>query len=157
MVQYSVMPFYLAYAPSVFQWLINDESSPLHTSMTFYSTLQIFPLTYPSSYCKLRENHSYVKGEKCKFHIATTTFPSWILSPKWVIMDQEKVQAISDRLVPSQTFTADLSKSSASLLLLLFLHLKEPQINWLGDKQQTKPSRISRGLLSQHPYSNFRT
>lgn len=45
---------------------------------------------------KLREHHLYVKGEKCEFHAATTSFLGYIINPQGTAMDQEKVKAMAD-------------------------------------------------------------
>lgn len=74
---YQVMPYGLARSPSVFQCLISDM---LQECLGKYVTAYIddiliyscdlqSPVTHVKQVVQLlRENHLYVKGEKCEFH-----------------------------------------------------------------------------------------
>ncbi len=103
--EYSVMPYGLANAPSVFQSFINE---------IFRDILNCYVIAYIDDiliYSKTREqhilhvrnvlsrllaNHLYVKAEKCEFHVSSTTFLGYRISPKGVEMDTGKVDAVME-------------------------------------------------------------
>ena len=43
---------------------------------------------------KLQANNIFVKAEKCEFHVTTTQFLGFIISPEGISMDEVKVQAV---------------------------------------------------------------
>lgn len=49
---------------------------------------------------KLRENHLYVKGEKCEFHMSKIAFLGYIIRVKGVEMSKEKVKAVREWPIP---------------------------------------------------------
>lgn len=45
---------------------------------------------------RLREHQLYIKGEKCEFHCSTVKFLGYVIFPRGIAMDQDKVLAIWD-------------------------------------------------------------
>lgn len=50
---------------------------------------------------KLRENHLYIKGEKCEFHVPQVSFLGYMIDQHGVAMDNEKVMVVAKWLVPT--------------------------------------------------------
>ncbi|CAN2390671.1 K02A2.6-like, partial [Pristimantis euphronides] len=49
---------------------------------------------------RLRENHLYIKLEKCEFHKTKIQFLGYVISPQGLRMDSSKIQAIQDWPAP---------------------------------------------------------
>ncbi|XDV43397.1 hypothetical protein PO909_011882 [Leuciscus waleckii] len=100
--EYRVMPYGLSNAPSVFQGYMNEIFRDfLHRFVIFYiDDILIFSknLTEHHQHMKqvlqrLREQHLYLKLEKCEFHTSTVHFLGYI-NQQGIQMDQRKVEAI---------------------------------------------------------------
>ncbi|XP_049335604.1 uncharacterized protein LOC125802248 [Astyanax mexicanus] len=101
--EYLVMPFGLRNAPSVFQAFVNDVFRDMIGQFVIVSIDDI--LIYSDSFenhvhqvrqvlTRLLEHQLYVKGEKCEFHLPSTTFLGYIISPTGITMDDHKVEAV---------------------------------------------------------------
>ncbi|KAI4899208.1 hypothetical protein NFI96_032636 [Prochilodus magdalenae] len=49
---------------------------------------------------RLLENQLYIKGEKCEFHQGSISFLGYIISPQGVVMDDRKVEAVTNWPIP---------------------------------------------------------
>ncbi|XP_069599266.1 uncharacterized protein [Ranitomeya imitator] len=49
---------------------------------------------------RLRQNHLYIKLEKCKFHQTEIQFLGYVMSSRGICMDESKTQAIKNWPVP---------------------------------------------------------
>ncbi|KAK3523070.1 hypothetical protein QTP86_012653 [Hemibagrus guttatus] len=78
--EYCVMPFGLTNALAVFQALINGDH-----------VRQVREVL-----ARLQQHHLFVKLEKCEFHRTTVTFLGYVISPRGVEMDTNKVRAVSE-------------------------------------------------------------
>ncbi len=103
--EYLVMPFDLTNAPAVFQALINDTlRDTLDRFMFIY--LDDFLIFFPDKETHIQhvrqvlqhllDNQLFVKVEKCKFHIPSVAFLSFISSQYGIQMDPSKVSAVSN-------------------------------------------------------------
>ncbi|KAK3527496.1 hypothetical protein QTP86_023020 [Hemibagrus guttatus] len=108
--EYCVMPFGLTNAPAVFQALINgvfrdllgrgviayiDDILVYSTSMEDHMR-QVWEVL-----ARLQRFHLFVKLEKCEFHQTMVTFLGYVISPRGVEMDTNKVQAVSEWPAPA--------------------------------------------------------
>ncbi|KAI4898691.1 hypothetical protein NFI96_020791 [Prochilodus magdalenae] len=103
--EYLVMPFGLRNAPSVFQSFINDVLRDMLGLfvIAYIDDILIYSPDLPTHIqhvrrvlSRLLENQLYVKGEKCEFHLGSTSFLGYIISPEGVIMDDQKVEAVAN-------------------------------------------------------------
>lgn len=105
---YQVMPYGLSSAPSVFQCFIKDVLRDFlgRFIIVYIDDILIYFPTYKShvthvwQHVKLREHHLYVKGEKCEFHVMTTSFFGYIIGQEGIPMDQSKVWAFAEWPTP---------------------------------------------------------
>lgn len=104
--QYKVMPYGLAYVPSV--CLINDALCEFlerfviaYRHILIYSPSKETHVNHVKRVLeRLRMNQLYVKGEKCEFHVETVTFLGYIISAYRIKMDYDKLHAIRDWPAP---------------------------------------------------------
>lgn len=98
------MPYGLSSAPSVFQCLINDVLRAFLGKLViaYIDDILIYSANYYSQVnhvcqviAKLQENHLYINEEKCKFHATMISFLGYIFNQECIIMDQNKVHAIT--------------------------------------------------------------
>ena len=99
------MPFRLSNAPSMFQRFINELFTDLlDVYVIFYlDDILIYPENLEEHKKQIKEvlrqlkaNRLYVSPSKCVFHQEQIEFLGFILSPKGLCMDEEKVRAIWD-------------------------------------------------------------
>ena len=103
--EYSVMPYGLANAPSVFQSFINEIFRDIlnHYVIAYIDDILIYSKTREQHIHHVRNvlsrllaNNLYVKAEKCEFHVSSTTFLGYKISHKGVEMDNGKVEAVTE-------------------------------------------------------------
>lgn len=103
--EYQVMPFGLTNAPAVFQNMVNDVLRDMLNRFLFVylDDLLIYSPDLETHQHHVRQvlqrllaNRLFVKGEKCEFHVETTSFLGFIISKDRLQMDPAKVAAVSD-------------------------------------------------------------
>lgn len=103
--EYSVMPYGLSNAPSVFQSFINEIFRDIlnHYVIAYIDDILIFSKTHElhiqhvkDVLSRLLANQLYVKAEKCEFHVASTNFLGYKISHQGVEMDIKKVEAVTE-------------------------------------------------------------
>ncbi|XP_075180996.1 uncharacterized protein LOC142251834 [Anomaloglossus baeobatrachus] len=103
--EYLVMPFGLCNAPAAFQHLVNDIFRDimdqfmviyLDDILIFSDSLQEHQEHVKTVLTRLRENHLYIKLEKCEFHCSQIQFLGYVISPQGLNMESGKIQAILD-------------------------------------------------------------
>ncbi|KAK1792736.1 hypothetical protein P4O66_012665, partial [Electrophorus voltai] len=104
-IQPSMSPWRLAFsfvAPSVFQAFINDTLRKylgnyvimyIDDILKYSRDLESHIRHIRSALKKLLDNGLYVKGEKCEFHLTTTTFLGYIISQGGITMDDRKIES----------------------------------------------------------------
>ncbi|KAI4900377.1 hypothetical protein NFI96_000695, partial [Prochilodus magdalenae] len=101
--EYRVMSFGLRNAPSVFQAFINDVLRDMigQFVIAYIDDILIYSPDYSSHVQHVRQvltrllkHQLYVKGEKCEFHLKSTSFLGYVISPEGVVMDDHKVDAV---------------------------------------------------------------
>ncbi|KAI4902633.1 hypothetical protein NFI96_002208 [Prochilodus magdalenae] len=101
--EYRVMSFGLRNAPSVFQAFINDVLRDMigQFVIAYIDDILIYSSDYNSHVQHVRQvltrllkHQLYVKGEKCEFHLRSTSFLGYVISPEGVVMDDHKVDAV---------------------------------------------------------------
>ncbi|KAI4894728.1 hypothetical protein NFI96_008423 [Prochilodus magdalenae] len=107
--EYQVMSFGLRNAPSVFQAFINDVLRDMlgHFVIAYIDDILVYSPDLPTHVqhvrrvlSRLLENHLYVKGEKCEFHLGSVSFLGYVISPEGVVMDDRKVDAVANWPAP---------------------------------------------------------
>ncbi|KAK3571043.1 hypothetical protein QTP86_001290 [Hemibagrus guttatus] len=108
--EYCVMPFGLTNAPAVFQALINGVFRDLlgRGVIAYIDDILVYSTSMEEHVCQVREVlarlqrfHLFVKLEKCEFHRTTMTFLGYVISPRGVEMDTNKVRAVSEWPAPA--------------------------------------------------------
>lgn len=97
------MPYGLSSGPSVFQNFVNDVLRDFLGKILITYIGDIYSTDYDlhvQHVCQvltgLRDSYLYIKGEKCKFHMSTTSFLGYVISPDGTSMDMDKVWAVSE-------------------------------------------------------------
>ncbi|KAI4874604.1 hypothetical protein NFI96_006457, partial [Prochilodus magdalenae] len=107
--EYQVMSFGLRNAPSVFQAFINDVLRDMlgHFVIAYIDDILIYSPDLPTHVrhvrrvlSRLLENHLYVKGKKCEFHLGSVSFLGYVISPEGVVMDDRIVDAVANWPAP---------------------------------------------------------
>lgn len=107
--EYNVMPFGLTNAPAIFQHLMNDVFREyldkfvicyLDDILIYSKNVEEHETHVKLVLQKLRDAGLYAKLEKCVFHQPKVEFLGYIISDKGLLMDQKKVQAVTDWTVP---------------------------------------------------------
>ena len=97
------MPFGFTNAPATFQRFINytlgedlDEFcvAYLDDILIYSNNLLDHQQHVFRILKKLKANNIFVKAEKCEFHVTTTQFLGFIISPEGISMYEVKVQAV---------------------------------------------------------------
>ncbi|KAK3541648.1 hypothetical protein QTP86_033849 [Hemibagrus guttatus] len=152
--EYCVMPFGLTNAPAVFQALINGVFRDLlgRGVIAYIDDILVYSTSMEEHVCQVREVlarlqrfHLFVKLEKCEFHRTTVTFLGYVISPRGVEMDTNKVRAVSEWPAPAtikelQRFLGFAnfyrrfirSYSSVAAPLTSLLRGKPKKLNWTG-------------------------
>ncbi|KAK3521344.1 hypothetical protein QTP70_003454 [Hemibagrus guttatus] len=152
--KYCVMPFGLTNAPAVFQALINRVFRDLlgRGVIAYIDDILVYSTSMEEHVCQVREVlarlqhfHLFVKLEKCEFHRTTVTFLGYVISPRGVEMDTNKVRAVSEWPAPAtikelQRFLGFAnfyrrfirSYSSVAAPLTSLLRGKPKKLNWTG-------------------------
>ncbi|KAK3534040.1 hypothetical protein QTP86_000632 [Hemibagrus guttatus] len=103
--EYCVMPFGLTNAPAVFQALINGVFRDLlgRGVIAYIDDILVYSTSMEDHISQVREVlarlqrfHLFVKLEKCEFSRTTVTFLGYVISPRGVEMDTNKVRAVSE-------------------------------------------------------------
>ena len=107
--EYTVMPFGLSIAPSVFQAFINDVLRDMlgQYVIAYLDDILVYSPDFESHVKNVRtvlqrllQNNLYLKGEKCEFHLQSVAFLGYIISQQGVVMDDQKVEAVIQWPVP---------------------------------------------------------
>ena len=107
--EYLVMPFGLTNAPATFQSMINDVLRPYLDvfvvvyldDILIFSDNQEQHVQHVTTVLEALSQHDlYVKAEKCDFHVTSTEFLGYNISPSGITMAKDKVQAIKDWPTP---------------------------------------------------------
>lgn len=100
---YQEMPYGLSSGPSVFQNFVNDVLCDFLGKFLItyiddnYSTDYDLCVQHVCQVLsRLRDSYLYIKGEKCEFHVSTTSFLGYIISPDGTSMDMNFVWAVSE-------------------------------------------------------------
>ncbi|KAK3545138.1 hypothetical protein QTP70_001438 [Hemibagrus guttatus] len=108
--EYCVMPFGLTNAPAVFQALINGVFRDLlgRGVIVYIDDILVYSTSMEDHIRQVREilaslqrHHLFVKLEKCEFHWTTVTFLGYVISPRGVEMDTNKVRAVLEWPAPA--------------------------------------------------------
>ncbi|KAK3539465.1 hypothetical protein QTP70_008497 [Hemibagrus guttatus] len=150
--EYCVMPFGLTNAPAVFQALINGVFRDLlgRGVIAYIDDILVYSTSMEDHVRQVREvlarlqrHHLFVKLEKCEFHRTTVTFLRYVISPRGVEMDTNKVRAVLEWPAPAtikelqrflgfanfyQRFIR--SYSSVATPLMSLLRGKPKKLNW---------------------------
>ncbi|KAK3554752.1 hypothetical protein QTP70_033447, partial [Hemibagrus guttatus] len=152
--EYCVMPFGLTNAPAVFQALINGVFRDLlgRGVIAYIDDILVYSTSMEEHVGQVREVlarlqrfHLFVKLEKCEFHRTTVTFLGYVISPRGVEMDTNKVRAVAEWPAPAtikelQRFLGFAnfyrrfirSYSSVAAPLTSLLRGKPKKLNWTG-------------------------
>ncbi|KAK3509245.1 hypothetical protein QTP70_025600 [Hemibagrus guttatus] len=147
------MPFGLTNAPAVFQALINGVFRDLlgRGVIAYIDDILVYSTSMEDHVRQVREVlarlqrfHLFVKLEKCEFHRTTVTFLGYVISPRGVEMDTNKVRAVSEWPAPAtikelQRFLGFAnfywrfirSYSSVAAPLTSLLRWKPKKLNWM--------------------------
>jgi hypothetical protein len=107
--EYMVMPFGLTNAPAQFQAYINETLAGLVdvTCIVYLDDILIFSDTEEEHehhvkevLQRLREAKLYVKLSKCEWHTQRTEYLGYIVEPRGISVDPERVKTISDWPMP---------------------------------------------------------
>lgn len=108
--EYRVMPYGLANSPSVFQAFMNEVFRDyLHRFVIIYiDDILIYSQNEADHHLhvaqvlqRLRDNHLYLKIEKCEFHRSSIQFLGYIIDARGVQMDLKKVEAVRQWPIPT--------------------------------------------------------
>ncbi|KAK3535520.1 hypothetical protein QTP70_016934 [Hemibagrus guttatus] len=108
--EYCVMPFGLTNTPAVFQALINEVFRDLlgRGVIAYIDDILVYSTSMEDHVRQVREvlarlqrHHLFVKLEKCDFHRTTVAFLGYVISPRGVEMDTNKVRAVSEWPAPA--------------------------------------------------------
>ena len=103
--EYMVMPFGLTNAPATFQSMINDVLRPfldvfvvvyLDDILIFSDSLEEHTKHVSTVLEQLSQHDLFVKAKKCEFHVTSTEFLGYNISPSGISMNENKVKAIKD-------------------------------------------------------------
>ncbi|KAK3526426.1 hypothetical protein QTP70_025456 [Hemibagrus guttatus] len=155
--EYCVMPFGLTNTPAVFQALINGVFRDLlgRGIIAYIDDILVYSTSMEDHVRQVREvlarlqrHHLFMKLEKCGFHRTMVTFLGYVISPRGVEMDTNKVQAVSEWPAPStikelqwflgfanfyRRFIQNYSSVAAPLMSLL--RGKPKKLNWMDQAQ----------------------
>lgn len=107
--EYLVMPFGLTNAPATFQRMINEVLRPYLDvfcavyldDILIYSASEAEHVQHVRTILTaLRDHDLYVKAEKCHWHVDSTAFLGFVVTPEGVRMADDKVQAIREWPAP---------------------------------------------------------
>ncbi|KAK3507042.1 hypothetical protein QTP70_001588 [Hemibagrus guttatus] len=108
--EYCVMPFGLTNAPAVFQALINGVFRDLlgRGVIAYIDDILVYSTSMEEHVRQVREVLArlqrfrlFVKLEKCEFSRTTVSFLGYLISPRGVEMDTNKVRAVSEWPAPT--------------------------------------------------------
>ncbi|KAK3563887.1 hypothetical protein QTP86_004832 [Hemibagrus guttatus] len=108
--EYCVMPFGLTNTPAVFQALINEVFRDLlgRGVIAYIDDILVYSTSMEDHVRQVREvlarlqrHHLFVKLEKCDFHRTTVAFLGYVISPRGVEMNTNKVRAVSEWPAPA--------------------------------------------------------
>ncbi|KAK3533208.1 hypothetical protein QTP70_013610 [Hemibagrus guttatus] len=108
--EYCVMPFGLTNAPAVFQALINGVFRDLlgRGVIAYIDDILVYSTSMEEHVRQVREVLArlqrfrlFVKLEKCEFSRTTVSFLGYVISPRGVEMDTNKVRAVSEWPAPT--------------------------------------------------------
>lgn len=103
------MPFRLTNAPAVFQALVNDALRDFISYFVFVYVNDILIFSKSRSehmkhvrqvLQQLLENHLFVKGEKCEFHIQSVSFLRFIVEQGKLQADPAKIKTVVEWYQP---------------------------------------------------------
>lgn len=107
--EYLVMPFGLTNAPAIFQSMMDTLFRPYLDKfvVVYLDDILVFSNSVSDHYDHLRivlsilrKNHLYCKPSKCQLFVDEIHYLGYIVSPRGVSMDPEKVKAICDWPIP---------------------------------------------------------
>ncbi|KAK3545548.1 hypothetical protein QTP70_008157 [Hemibagrus guttatus] len=109
------MHFGLTNAPAVFQSLINEVFQDIlgrwviayiDDILVYSTSLEEHVRHVRAILSRLRQNHNYIKPEKCEFHRTTNTFLGYVILRQGVKMDLTKVHVVTE--LPNPTTIKEL-------------------------------------------------
>src|SRR5215471_4800150 len=152
------MPFGLCNAPATFQAYINetlrdylDEFCIAYLDdVLIYSsgTLEEHIEQVRKVLIRLKDSELYVKLEKCEFHVEETKFLGYIISPKGIAMDPERIKTIVEWPVPKSQYDLQVFLGFANfyrrfilsysriILPLTVLLKKSSKFHWKDEAQE---------------------
>jgi hypothetical protein len=101
--EYTVMPFGLANAPATFQSYINRALSDLldHCCVVYLDDILIYSqseeehiLHVKKVLDRLRAYRLYAKRSKCRFHVQEVHFLGFVISPRGISMEKDRIETI---------------------------------------------------------------
>uniref|UniRef100_A0A3B1IMZ3 Gypsy retrotransposon integrase-like protein 1 n=1 Tax=Astyanax mexicanus TaxID=7994 RepID=A0A3B1IMZ3_ASTMX len=108
--EYLVMSYGLANAPSVFQCFMNDVFRDMigQFVVVFIDDILVYSPDLNTHIRHVRlvlqrllEYELFVKGEKCEFHLQRVEFLGYVISSSGVVMNDDKVNAVSNWPTPT--------------------------------------------------------
>jgi len=173
--EYYVMPFRLTNAPASFQRWINEILSEyldifcvtyLDDILIFSQNLKDHRRHVRTILRRVEETGLTLKASKCEFHTTETEYLGYVISPKELRMDEEKIRTIKEWKEPTNVkgiqsflgfanfyrrFIRDYSKITTPLSSLT---RKEKEWEW-GDKQQGAFDTLKTAMITEPILQHF--
>jgi len=173
--EYCVMPFGLTNAPASFQRWINEILSKyldifcvayLDNILIFSQNLEDHRRHIRTILRRVEETRLTLKASKCEFHTTGTEYLGYVISPKGLRMDEEKIRTIKEWKEPTNVkgiqsflgfanfyrrFIRDYSKITMPLSSLT---RKEKEWEW-RDKQQGAFNTLKMAMITEPILQHF--
>ena len=173
--EYCVMPFGLTNAPASFQQWMNEILSEyldifyvayLDDVLIFSQNLEDHRKHVWTILRRVEEAGRTLKASQCEFHTRETEYLGYVISPKGLRMDQEKIRTIKEWKEPTNVkgvqsflgfanfyrrFITDYSKITTPLSSLT---RKEKAWEW-GDKQQEAFETLKEAMITEPILQHF--
>ena len=173
--EYCVMPFGLTNAPASFQRWMNEILSEyldifcvayLDDILIFSNNLEEHRRHVRTILTRVAETGLTLKASKCKFHTTETEYLGYVISPKGLRMEEEKIRTIKEWQEPRNVkgiqsflgfanfyrrFIKDYSQITTPLTRLT---RKEVQWEW-GDQQQQAFDTLKKAMITEPILQHF--
>ena len=173
--EYCVMPLGLTNAPALFQRWMNEILSDyldlfcvayLDDILVFLPDKETHWEHVRAVLTRVRDTRLILKASKCEFHTTETEYLGYVISPKGLRMDEEKIRTIKDWKEPTNVkgiqsflgfanfyrrFIKEYSKVTTPLSALM---RKEKVWEW-GDKQQQAFETLKEAMTTEPILQHF--